>query len=125
MKSFGNLRKLYQEAFPVAQAIKNLPAMQKTWVQSLALEDSLEKEMATHSSILVLSSWTEEPKTLPNCGAREDFESPLDCKEIKPVQDFMDCSMPGFLVFHYCELQSMGSQRIGHDLVTKQKTLSP
>ena len=36
----------------VAQRVKNLPAMHKTWVQSLGLEDPLEKEMATHSSIL-------------------------------------------------------------------------
>ena len=36
----------------VAQRLKHLPAMWKTWVQSLGPEDSLEKEMATHSSIL-------------------------------------------------------------------------
>ena len=46
----------------VAQMVKNLPAMQGTQVQSLGQEDSLEKGMATHSSIL---SWriprTEEP----------------------------------------------------------------
>ena len=36
----------------VAQLVKNLPAVQKTQVQSLSLEDPLEKEMATHSSIL-------------------------------------------------------------------------
>ena len=36
----------------IAQMVKNLPAMQKTWVQSLGQEDSLEKGMATHSSIL-------------------------------------------------------------------------
>ena len=36
----------------VAQLVKNLPAMQEPWVQSLGWEDSLEKEMATHSSIL-------------------------------------------------------------------------
>ena len=36
----------------VAQLVKNLPAMQETWVQSLGREDLLEKEMATHSSIL-------------------------------------------------------------------------
>ena len=36
----------------VAQMVKNLPAMQETWVQSLGWEDPLEKEMATHSSIL-------------------------------------------------------------------------
>ena len=36
----------------VAQMVKSLSAMQKTWVQSLSWEDPLEKEMATHSSIL-------------------------------------------------------------------------
>ena len=38
----------------VAQSVKNLPALQETWVQSPGQEDSLEKEMATHSSILTL-----------------------------------------------------------------------
>ena len=42
--------------------VKNLPAMQKTWVQSLGQEDPLEKEMATHFSILAWEiPWTEEP----------------------------------------------------------------
>ena len=36
----------------IAQLVKNLPAMQETWVQFLGPEDPLEKEMATHSSIL-------------------------------------------------------------------------
>ena len=36
----------------VAQMVKNLPAMQGTWVQFLGQEDPLEEEMATHSSIL-------------------------------------------------------------------------
>ena len=36
----------------MAQMVKHLPAMQETWVQSLGQEDPLEKEMATHSSIL-------------------------------------------------------------------------
>ena len=44
----------------VAQLIKNLPAVQETWVRSLGWEDPLEKEMATHSSILAWKiSWTE------------------------------------------------------------------
>ena len=38
--------------FPGGTAVENLPAMQEVQVQSLGLEDSLEKEMATHSSIL-------------------------------------------------------------------------
>ena len=46
----------------MAQMVKNLPAMQETWVLSLGLEDPLEKEMATHSSILAWKiPWTEEP----------------------------------------------------------------
>ena len=46
----------------VAHTIKNLPAIQETWVQSLGWEDTLEKEMATHSSILAWGiPWTEKP----------------------------------------------------------------
>jgi len=46
----------------MAQMVKNLPAMQETWVRSLGPEDPLEKEMATHSSILIWRiPWTEEP----------------------------------------------------------------
>ena len=42
--------------------VKNLPAMQETWVQSLGWEDPLEKEMATHSNFLPWRIlWTEEP----------------------------------------------------------------
>ena len=45
----------------VAQRVKRLPAMQETWVRSLDQEDPLEKEMATHSSILARKIlWTEE-----------------------------------------------------------------
>ena len=40
------------QGFPGDLVVKNLPAKQKTWVQSLGWEDPLEKEMATHSSIL-------------------------------------------------------------------------
>ena len=48
--------------FPMAQKVKRLPAMWETWVQSLAREDLLEKEMATHSSILAWKiPWMEEP----------------------------------------------------------------
>ena len=46
----------------MAQTVKNLSGMQETQVQSLCWEDSLEKEMATHSSILAWRiQWTEEP----------------------------------------------------------------
>ena len=68
--------------FPGGSAVKNPPAKQEMWVQSLGQEDPLEKEMATISSIL---AW-KMPRT----------------------------EEPG-------GLQSMGSQRVGHNLVTKQQ----
>ena len=64
---------------PMAQRLKHLPTMRETGVWSLGQEDPLEKEMATHSSMLVWRiPWTEEPGGL----------------------------------------QSMGSQRVGHDWAT-------
>ena len=50
------------EGFPSDSVVKNLPAVLETWVQSLGQEDPLEKEMATHSSILAWTiPWAEEP----------------------------------------------------------------
>ena len=69
--------------FPGGLVIKNPPAKQETLVQSLVQEDLLEKEIATHSSILAWEiSWTEEAGS---------------CKG------------------------SLGSQKVGHDLATKQQ----
>jgi len=52
--------------------VKNLPAVQETRVQSLDQEDPLEKEMATHSSILAWKiSWIEEPGGLQSRGLQE------------------------------------------------------
>ena len=49
----------------MAQMVKNLPATQKTWVQSLGREDRLEEGTTTHSSILAWRiPWTEEPGRL-------------------------------------------------------------
>ena len=46
----------------VVLMVKNLPAIQEAWLQSLGQEDTLEKKMAAHSSILAWrNSWTEEP----------------------------------------------------------------
>ena len=51
--------------------VKNLPAMQETWVQSLGQEDPLKKEMATHSSILAWRNpWTEETGGLQSMGSQ-------------------------------------------------------
>ena len=55
----------------VAQMVKRLPAMQETGVQSLGWDDLLEKEMATHSSILAWKiPWTEEPGRLHSMGSQ-------------------------------------------------------
>ena len=51
--------------------VKNIPAIQETWVQFLGQEDPLEKGMATHSSILAWRiPWTEEPGGLQSMGLR-------------------------------------------------------
>ena len=56
----------------IAQSVQNLPAMQETWIRFLGQEDSLEKEMAIHSSILVWKiPWTEEPSRLQSTGLQE------------------------------------------------------
>ena len=55
--------------FPGGAVVKNLPAMQETRVRSLGREDPLEKEMATHSSILARRiPWMEEPGRLQSTG---------------------------------------------------------
>ena len=59
----------------VAQMVKKLPAIQETWVRSLGQEDPLEKEMATHSSIL---AWriprTEEPGGLQSMEGHKESD---------------------------------------------------
>ena len=56
----------------VAQRVKRLPVVPKTWVQSLGREDPLEKEMAPYSSILAWKiPWTEEPGRLQSMGCKE------------------------------------------------------
>ena len=58
--------------FPGGSAVENLPAMQETQVRSLDQEDPLEKEMTTHSSILVWKiPWTGEPGELESTGLQE------------------------------------------------------
>ena len=56
----------------MVQRLKRLPAMWETWVRSLGREDPLEKEMATHSSILAWRiPWAEEPGGLQSTGRKE------------------------------------------------------
>ena len=67
---------LEDSASLVAQKVKNLPAMQKAWVQSLGWEDSMEKEMATHSGILAWRiPWTEEPGRLQSMGLQRVIDN--------------------------------------------------
>ena len=55
----------------MAQTVKNPPTVQETWVQSLGQEDPLEKEVATHLSILAWRiPWTEQPGGLQSMGSQ-------------------------------------------------------
>ena len=66
-----NIRISVGSASLVAQTVKNLPAMQETQVQSLGQKATLEKGMATHSSILAWRiPWTEEPGGLQSMGSQ-------------------------------------------------------
>ena len=61
-------------SFIAIVTVKNLPAVQKTWVQSLGQEDSLEKGMVTHSSVLAWDiTWTEEPGGLQSTGVAKSW----------------------------------------------------
>ena len=63
---------LLYRASLIAQSVNNLPAMQETWVRFLGQEGPLEKEVATHSSILAWRiPWTEEPDRLQSSGSQE------------------------------------------------------
>jgi len=55
--------------FPSVSAVKNMPAKQQTWVQSLSKEDPLEKDMPTHSTSLPWEiPWAEESRGLQSTG---------------------------------------------------------
>ena len=56
----------------MVQKVKNLPAVQETWVRSLGWEDPLEEGMATHSSVLAWKiPWTEKPGGLQSMESQE------------------------------------------------------
>ena len=55
----------------VTQLVKNLPSMQKMWVQSLGWENLLEEEVPTHSSLLPRIPWTKKPGRLQSLGSQE------------------------------------------------------
>ena len=71
----------FTKGFPGGSAVKNLPAIQETQVQSLDWEDPLEKGMATHSSILAWKiPWTWEPGGLQSKGLQKS-QTRLSTKE--------------------------------------------
>ena len=56
--------------------VKNLPAKQESWVQSLGQEDPLEKKMVTHFSILAWGiPWAEEPGGLQSVGSKQELDT--------------------------------------------------
>ena len=68
--------------FPSGSAVKNLPAMQETWIRALGQEDPLEKKMETHCSILAWESpWTEEPAGLQSTGSQR-VEHNLETEQV-------------------------------------------
>ena len=74
----------------VAQMVKNPPTMQETQVQSLGQEDPLEKEMATHSSILARKiPWTDEPAGLQSM---ESQESDMTEQLKLSINPFCECT---------------------------------
>ena len=95
--------------------VKNLPAMQETWVQSLGWEDPLEKGMATHSSILGLSWWllvknshAMQETWVQSLGWEDSLEKGLAAHSSILAWEIPCKEKPG-------RLQSMGSQRAGHN----------
>ena len=68
----------------VAQIVKNPPAKQETWVQSLGQEDPLEKEIAYSSIFAWRIPWTEEPSGYSQWGQKEsDTTKPPPCLNYK------------------------------------------
>ena len=85
----------------IAQMVKNLPAMQETWVWSLGREDPLEKRMATHSSILAWRiPWTEEPGGLPLSWGCSSWGWSVECDWA--TNTFTCCRLFGLAVHTFC-----------------------
>ena len=83
----------------IAQMVKNLPEMQETGVRYLGQEDTVEKEMATHSCILAWETpWTEKPGELQSVG-------------LQPNQHHHQAGTHS-LVFELCSVITFGSKQI-------------
>ena len=118
--------------------VKNLPAMQETWVRSLG-QDPLEKGMATHSSILAWRiPWIEEPDRLySSWGHKESGHNWATNRHIRIISSGQslsriwlchptDCSTPGFPVHHQLlKLPEAHVHRISDDIQPPHPLLSP
>ena len=84
--------------------VKNLPAVRETWIQSLDREDPLEKEMATHSSILGWKiPWTEKPGGIQSMGSqRLGHNWVTNVYSIKYGQYLEVCCSEGKNYWHVC-----------------------
>ena len=73
-KTSNSMHLTSSQGFPGGSAVKSLPAMQEMRVRSLVWENPMEKEMATHSSILAWETpWTEEPGGLQSVGSQKSL----------------------------------------------------
>ena len=74
----------------VPHRVKNLPAIQETWVQSLDQEDLLEEEMATHSSVLAWRiPWTEKPGGPQSVGTQSDTTEQLTLSTLFSLMEYL------------------------------------
>ena len=100
----------------VAQMLKRLPPMREMWVRSLGWEDSLEKEMATHSSILHWRiPWSEEPGRLQSTGSKKvghDWVTSLTIVGL-PGKSHRQRNLADY--------SPLDGRRVGYDLVTEQQ----
>ena len=89
----------------VAQRLKRLPAMRETWVQSLGREDPLEKEMATHSSILAWRiPWREEPGGLQSIGSQSWTLTHFTHKTLIQLNTLFYCTL---ICLQWCFLEDI------------------
>ena len=95
-------------ASKVAQMVKNLPALQETWVWSLGWEDPLEKEMATHSSIPAWRiPWTEKACRLQSMGSqrvRQDWMTSTTSSHIILLNHYRQEQLLGCSALHLVEI---------------------
>ena len=89
---------IISEGFPGGTVVKNPPAMEETWVQSLGQEDPLEEDMATHSSILAWRiPWTEESSRLQSLHSQSGRQlSDRICMHKVYVTEAMSIASPDF-----------------------------